>query len=155
MSILFTKTALFTSNGISVIIICSFPFSLWNSTLLLTITFPLPFVNASIIPFLPSTIPPVGKSGPFTIDKIVSNLHVGLSILLIVASIISIRLCGGIFVAYPALIPFVPFTSRLGNFAGNTVGYKNLSSKFGDHDTVSLSSSFKSSLLILASLASV
>jgi len=39
-----------------------------------------------------------------------------------VASITSPRLCGGIFVAYPADIPVVPFTKRFGNFAGNTVG---------------------------------
>ena len=74
---------------------------------------------------------------------------------MIVASIISPRLCGGIFVAYPAEIPFVPFTSKLGNLAGSTVGSKNLSSKFGAQATVFLSKSFKSSLLILASLASV
>ena len=72
-----------------------------------------------------------------------------------VASIISPKLCGGIFVAYPAEIPFVPFTKRFGNLAGNTVGSKNLSSKFGAQATVFLSKSFNSSLLIFASLASV
>ena len=45
------------------------------------------------------TTPPVGKSGPLTISKIVSTLQLGLSILLIQASIISPKLCGGIFVA--------------------------------------------------------
>ena len=104
---------------------------------------------------MPSTIPPVGKSGPFTISKIVSNLQDGESILFIVASIISPKLWGGIFVAYPAEIPFAPFTSKLGNFAGSTVGSKKRSSKLRAQDTVSLSKSFKSSLLILASLASV
>ena len=57
--------------------------------------------------------------------------------------------------AYPAEIPFVPFTNKFGNLAGNTVGSKNLSSKFGAHLTVSLSKSHNNSLLILASLASV
>ena len=72
--------------------ICSFDFSLTNSYLLLTITFPLPVVKASMIPLLPSTIPPVGKSGPLTISRIVSKRQLGLSILLIVASIISPKL---------------------------------------------------------------
>ena len=57
--------------------------------------------------------------------------------------------------AYPAEIPFAPFTKRLGNFAGSTVGSKKRSSKLGAHDTVSLSKSFNNSLLILASFASV
>ena len=74
---------------------------------------------------------------------------------MIVASIISPKLCGGILVAYPAEIPLVPFTSKLGNLAGNTVGSRNLSSKFGAHETVDLSKSFKSSPLILANLDSV
>ena len=42
-----------------------------------------------------------------------------------------------------------------GILAGNTVGSKNLSSKFGAHFTVSLSSSLNNSPAILASLASV
>ena len=104
--------------------ICSFPFSFLNSVLLFTITFPRPVVNASMIPFLPSTIPPVGKSGPLTISNIVSSLQFGLSILFIVASTISPKLCGGMFVAYPAEIPFDPFTNRFGNLAGRTVGSK-------------------------------
>ena len=68
-----------------------------------------------MIPCFPSTIPPVGKSGPFTISSIVSSLQFGDSILFIVASIISPKLCGGLFVAYPADIPFAPFTNNLGN----------------------------------------
>ena len=91
-SIFCTREALFTSKGISVTIICSLPFSFLNSVLLVTITFPRPVVKASIIQSLPYTIPPVGKSGPFTISRIVSNLQFGLSILLIVASIISPKL---------------------------------------------------------------
>ena len=84
-------------------------------------------VNALLTPSTPSTIPPVGKSGPFTISRIVSNLQLGESILLIVASITSFKLCGGILVAYPAEIPVEPFTSKFGNLAGNTVGSKIVS----------------------------
>ncbi len=91
-SIFLTSIALLTSKGISVTRICSLFFSLANSILERIITFPFPVEKASIIPFFPSTIPPVGKSGPFTISKIVSNLQLGESILLIVASIISPKL---------------------------------------------------------------
>ena len=129
-SIFFTRLALFTSKGISVTIIFVLPFSFANSIFDLTITFPRPVVKASIIPFLPSTIAPVGKSGPLTISKIVSNRQFGLSILLIVASITSPKLCVGIFVAYPALIPVAPFTNKFGNFAGKTTGSFSVSSKF-------------------------
>ena len=85
-------------------------------------TLPLPVSKACLIPSVPSIIPPVGKSGPLTISKIVSSLQFGESILLITASITSHKLCGGIFVAYPADIPLLPFTKRFGNLAGRTVG---------------------------------
>ena len=127
-SIFFTNNALFTSNGISVTIFCFLFFSLTISHFDFTITFPLPFVKASIMPFFPSTMPPVGKSGPFTISNIVSNRQFGESILLIVASITYPRLCGGILVAYPALIPVAPFTNMAGNLTGNTVGSSSVSS---------------------------
>jgi len=38
-----------------------------------------------------------------------------------VASMISVRLCGGMFVAMPTAIPFDPFTSRLGMREGEHV----------------------------------
>ena len=98
-SIFLTKAALFTSYGISLIIICFFPLFVTTSYLHLTFTLPFPVVNASLIPFMPSATPPVGKSGPFTISNIVSKWQFGLSILLIVASIISPKLWGGILVA--------------------------------------------------------
>ena len=85
----------------------------------------------------------------------VSNRQFGLSILLIVASITSPKLCVGIFVAYPALIPVAPFTNKFGNFAGKTTGSFSVSSKFQTISTVFLSISFNNSPLILASLASV
>ena len=153
--ILFTNMALLTSNGISEIIIWSFPFSFTKVDLLLTITLPRPFVKASIIPCFPSTIPPVGKSGPLTISKIVSRRQLGLSILLMVASMISPKLWGGIFVAYPADIPVEPLTRRLGNLAGRTVGSSIVSSKLGAHVTVFLFISFNSSIDILARRAYV
>ena len=72
-SIFFTSCCLFTSKGISFIIICSLPFSLTNSYLALTITLPRPVVKACLIASLPSITPPVGKSGPLTISKIESK----------------------------------------------------------------------------------
>ena len=72
-SIFLTKLALFTAKGISVIIICSFPLFLLISYFDLINTFPLPLVYASSNPFLGKHIPPVGKSGPFTISRIVSK----------------------------------------------------------------------------------
>jgi len=46
-----------------------------------TFIFPLPVLYASSIFFFPSIVPPVGKSGPFTILNISSKEHFGLSIL--------------------------------------------------------------------------
>ena len=57
----------------SVIIICSLPLFLTISYFDFTITLPRPVVKASIIPCFPQAIPPVGKSGPFTISNIVSK----------------------------------------------------------------------------------
>ena len=80
------------------------------------------------MPFAPSATPPVGKSGPLMIFKISLKSQFGSSILLMVASITSPRLCGGILVAYPADIPVAPLTSKFGNLAGKTVGSKRESS---------------------------
>jgi hypothetical protein len=44
------------------------------------------------------------------------------------ASIVSLRLCGGMFVAMPTAIPAEPFTSRFGKRAGRTLGSSRLSS---------------------------
>ena len=75
------------------------PFSLLIWYLDLINIFALPVVYAFFISSLPQAIPPVGKSGPLTICKISSTVHFGLSILKIVASIISPKLWGGISVA--------------------------------------------------------
>ena len=43
-------------------------------------------------------------------------------------SAISLRLCGGVFVAMPTAMPAAPLTSRFGNAVGNTTGSCELSS---------------------------
>ena len=48
-----------------------------------------------------------------------------------VALTISVRLCGGMFVAMPTAIPDEPLISRFGTRAGSTSGSCVLSSKFG------------------------
>ena len=52
-------------------------------------------------------------------------------------------------------LPVVPLTKRFGNLEGSTVGSILESSNVGANTTVSLSKSFRSSLLILDNLASV
>ena len=97
-----------------------------------TLILPLPVLYASLIPDVPSIIPPVGKSGPFTISIsssiVVSFPSISLSIILTTAYITSRKLCGGIFVAIPTAIPVVPFTRRFGNLAGSTTGSFSVSS---------------------------
>ncbi len=46
----------------------------------------------------------------------------GWSMRWIVASITSPRLWGGMFVAMPTAMPWLPFTNRLGKRAGSTTG---------------------------------
>ena len=67
----------------------------------------------------------------------------------------SFKLCGGIFVAYPAAIPVIPLTNKFGKRAGSTVGSIFSSEKLGAHSTVSLSISCSKKSLILAKRASV
>ena len=68
------------------------------------------------------SVPPVGKSGPFTNFSSVESRVFGFSISAIVAPHNSPRLCGGIFVAMPTAMPLEPFASKFGNAAGMTVG---------------------------------
>ena len=148
-------------NGSSVTIIRFFPFSIVSTVeTALTHIFPRPVRYASSIPFVPRIIPPVGKSGPLTIFMISSISVYSLpsilsSIIFTTAPITSRRLCGGILVAIPTAIPFVPLTKRFGNLAGKTVGSFSVSSKFGTNSTVSLLISASISMEILLSLASV
>ena len=58
-------------------------------------------------------------------------------------------------VAIPTAIPLEPFTSRLGNRQGSTLGSFRVSSKLGSQSTVSFSMSRSISLEILLSRASV
>ena len=85
-------------------------------------TIPRPVVYASFIPFRPCMKPAVGKSGPFIIPLSSSIVTSGLSIYIIQPSIISPRLCGGMFVAMPTAIPDEPFIRRFGILVGRTIG---------------------------------
>ena len=67
-------------------------------------------------------IAPVGKSGPFTYLESFSTSAAGSSINATSASTISLRLCGGMFVAMPTAIPVDPLTSRFGKREGSTCG---------------------------------
>ena len=153
--------ALFTIYGSSVTIIRFFP--LFIGSILVTARtriFPRPVRYASLIPVVPRIIPPVGKSGPFTISNN-SSISVprfcstSLSMIFTTALITSLKLCGGILVAIPTAIPVVPFTKRFGNLDGSTTGSFSVSSKFGMKSTVSLLISASISMEILESLASV
>jgi hypothetical protein len=73
-----------------------------------------------------------------------SGVAVGLSIRWIVASITSVRLCGGMFVAIPTAIPWLPLTSRFGKRAGSTTGCSRLPSYVGTMSTVFSSMSARS-----------
>ena len=83
---------------------------------------PRPVRYASRIPLRPTMIPLVGKSGPLTCLARPSTSVAGSSIMATTASIVSARLCGGMFVAIPTAIPDEPFTSRFGKRDGRTDG---------------------------------
>jgi hypothetical protein len=65
---------------------------------------------------------PVGKSGPLMNCIRSSDVASGWSIRWIVPSMTSPRLCGGMFVAIPTAMPWLPLTSRFGKRAGSTRG---------------------------------
>ncbi len=67
-------------------------------------------------------VPPVGKSGPSTYLHRSSEVSSGSSMSAIVASTISPRWWGGMFVAIPTAMPVEPLTRRLGSLAGRTDG---------------------------------
>ena len=73
-------------------------------------------------------IPAVGKSGPCTNFRISASCALGLFTSVMVASTISVRLCGGIFVAMPTAIPSEPLISRFGMRVGRTSGSTSLPS---------------------------
>ena len=80
------------------------------------------------MPCRPRMKPPVGKSGPGTISRILASGVFGFWISAMVASTISVRLCGGILVAMPTAMPDEPLTSRFGTRVGRTSGSASLSS---------------------------
>ena len=97
----------------------------------------------------------MGKSGPVTTFISCSRLVAGSSTSSTSASMISVRLWGGMLVAMPTAMPAEPLTRRLGTRVGSTVGSRSDSSKFGTKSTVSLSMSASISWAILARRASV
>ena len=122
-AIFIIRLLLFTIYGISVTIILSLPdFVVSSVNFDLTVILPLPVEKASLIPFLPKIIPPVGKSGP--VIWVISSLSSisGLSITAAIALQTSVRLCGAIFVAIPTAIPLAPLRRRLGSAVGRTRG---------------------------------
>ena len=80
------------------------------------------------MPWRPRMKPPVGKSGAGTISITFASGRVGSWISAMHALTISVRLCGGIFVAMPTAMPDEPLTSRFGMRVGSTSGSTSLSS---------------------------
>src|SRR3990172_930417 len=74
---------------------------------------------------------PVGKSGPLTMAASSSVVVSAFSMSAVTASQISLRLCGGMFVAMPTAMPEAPLRSRLGMRAGSTIGSCRESSYVG------------------------
>ena len=78
-----------------------------------------------MMPWRPMISAPVGKSGPFTNCMRSSGVASGLSMRWTVASMTSPRLWGGMLVAMPTAMPWLPLTSRFGKRAGSTTGSLN------------------------------
>ena len=151
-----TKLALLHWYGNSVITTLSFPdFVVSMCARALIFIFPRPVVYADVSPSMPIISPAVGKSGPFMWVISSSTVIFSLLIVAIIPLIISVRLCGGIFVAIPTAIPSEPLIKRVGTAVGNTVGSLSVSSKLRAQSTVSFSRSFNISLVSFVILDSV
>ena len=74
------------------------------------------------MPLRPMMMPPVGKSGPLTYSISPARSISGSSIRATMPLTISRRLWGGMFVAMPTAIPWLPLTSRFGKRLGRTWG---------------------------------
>ena len=98
------------------------PLSCSTPTLPRIFTEPRPVVKYCLMPSIPQTMQPVGKSGPFMNRINCGIVMSGLSIWAQTASIVSPRLCGAMLVAMPTAMPVPPLTNRFGNAAGNTTG---------------------------------
>ena len=100
---------------------------------------PRPVRMADTMPARPMIWAPVGKSGPLTNSIRSSGVASGCSNRCSVASMTSPRLWGGMLVAMPTAMPWLPLTSRLGNRPGRTTGSSVEPSKLGLKSTVSSS----------------
>ena len=80
------------------------------------------------MPCLPRISRRLGSPGPGTISMILASGVAGLRIRATVASMISVRLCGGTLVAMPTAMPEDPLISRFGTRVGRTSGSCSLSS---------------------------
>ncbi len=96
------------------------------------------------MPARPMILPPVGKSGPLTNCIRSSVVASGFSSRCTTASTTSPRLWGGMLVAMPTAMPWLPLTNRFGNRAGRTSGSSWRPSKFELKSTVSSSMSARS-----------
>jgi hypothetical protein len=85
-------------------------------------TTPRPVSYAARTSVMPSSWPPVGRSGPGTKRISSSRVASGCESRCRAASTTSTRLCGIMLVAIPTAIPDVPLTSRFGIAAGSTDG---------------------------------
>gem|GEM_PF-1809762 len=147
---------LFTMYGTSVTTMQSRPRSSSSiSVRARTTTLPRPVVYASMMPWRPWMMPPVGKSGPLMCSMRPSTVMSGLSMYAQMASQHSERLCGAMLVAIPTAMPADPLRSRRGALVGSTVGSGMVSSKLSWKSTVFLSRSARTSSVIFSSLASV
>ena len=98
---------------------------------------------------------PDGKSGALMILFKAFQSISGLSITAFTPCIISVMLCGGIFVAIPTAIPVVPFASNIGMREGRTFGSFSDPSKLSTKSTVLDSISAKTFAVIFCNLDSV
>ena len=74
------------------------------------------------MPLRPMMMPAVGKSGPLIYSIRPARSMSGLSMYAMHPSITSPRLWGGMLVAMPTAMPWLPLTSRLGKRQGSTWG---------------------------------
>ena len=125
----------------------SFPFAAFSMCALARIfILPRPVSYACFNPSIPIIRPAVGKSGPL-MCSINSSVEIfSFSIIETRPSIISFKLCGGIFVAIPTAIPSDPLINNVGTKEGKTVGSLSVSSKLTPQSTVSFSKSLSISL---------
>mmetsp|Transcript_14797 Transcript_14797/g.61637 ORF Transcript_14797/g.61637 Transcript_14797/m.61637 type:complete len:386 (-) Transcript_14797:373-1530(-) len=109
-----------------------------------TVKRPLPVRYMARSPPSSTIWPPVGKSGAGRRAMSASTPTSASSMSASSAAATSRRLCGGMLVAMPTAMPWLPLMSRFGSLAGSTAGSSVESSKLGAKGTVSLSRSARS-----------